>query len=119
MGDETRGSFLYRTGVYFTYRNLAAWYDQYRNGQRSKSQIEREELQDQTSNGKAIAALWKQHLGFNTAQISRQSEKVAELEEQITSLKLDRRLLKDFIKNRGLWEEWLGEGNNRAVQPIP
>ena len=49
-----------------TTEELARWYQEWSEGIRTKSQIEREELNDPSSHGKTITALWRNRLGIET-----------------------------------------------------
>lgn len=44
---------------------LRAWYEEWQNG-RSKNEIERIEMNDPSSHGKAITKLWRNELGIET-----------------------------------------------------
>lgn len=48
--------------------DLRSWLNDYLAGRRSKSRIEREELDDGASHGKRITALWRKRLGIETEQ---------------------------------------------------
>ena len=52
-----------------TDKNLTLWLAQWQRSERTKNEIEREEMNDPRSHGKAITRLWRERLGVETEAI--------------------------------------------------
>ena len=64
-------AFVSRNGRRITARQLKVWRKQYDAGKRSKVEIERTELSDFNSRGKAISRLWASQLNLDTNLVLR------------------------------------------------